>query len=191
MNMNDEKRFVRDREQRPQKGALAAAVVILLCGALGLVATEKKKKTVMTQPPSTTIEPGQTVPVSNLPVAIKISPDLLTKKKSSGCHAFSPAVKKAWANAQKSFQALSESISRFEETYAAACNECKNKTYTQQEMAAAGCLPTDTVAECSHKLFNRCVSSIQLGAAHMQLCMDILKMSETAKKLEDDFFGIK
>ncbi len=35
--------------------------------------------------------------------------------------------------------------------------QCRNEDYTQADQAAAGCSPSDTVAQCNSKLFNRCV----------------------------------
>ncbi len=37
--------------------------------------------------------------------------------------------------------------------------QCRNEDYTQADQAAAGCSPSDTVAQCNSKLFNRCVKT--------------------------------
>jgi hypothetical protein len=37
--------------------------------------------------------------------------------------------------------------------------QCRNEDYTQADQAAAGCSPSDTVAQCNSKLFSRCVKA--------------------------------
>jgi hypothetical protein len=42
-------------------------------------------------------------------------------------------------------------------SYNGQLNECLHRPYTFQEQQAAGCLPNDTVQQCSDKLLKRCI----------------------------------
>jgi hypothetical protein len=188
MKNQEKKRRAGGMVDRPGKGALAVAVVILLCGVLALTAEEKKKIVRKTQP-STSMNP--TAPVSSLPATIKLAPGELPGLISLECREFSSAVYQAWEKVKNNFEALAQRFAEQNMKYEEACMACKNKTYTQQEMAAAGCLPTDTVAQCSQKLFNRCVNSISMAAGFLLLCGNVMDMSKASKEFENAFFHTK
>ena len=157
-------------------------ITVLLCGALALAADEKKKIGLKGNAQAAASSPVQ-------PATIKLNPQHL--QMPAGCKAYSPAVYQAWKKLQKNFAALSESFANHEKKYEEACTACSNKTYSQQDMAAAGCLPTDTLAQCNQKLFNHCVNSISMSAGFLLLCGDVMKVSAAAKAMEDKFFNPK
>lgn len=162
-----------------------AVVGILLCGALALVAAEKKKIQLQTQP---TADASQPVLLRNLPATIKLDLSRLHAVKSTNCSAFSPQVYQAWENVLKCFAALKASFANYNAKHEAACEECRNKTYTQQEMTAAGCLGTDTIDQCSRKLYNKCVNSISMSAGFLLLCNDVMNLTKASQAFEAAFF---
>jgi hypothetical protein len=103
--------------------------------------------------------------------------------------ALSPAFYDAWKKLTDSYDRMVTFIPVYEEQakkYTAKCKECKNRTYTQEDMDAAGCLPSDPVVVCSQKLFRWCVGPTQTqtetaGMALFSLMGIINTSSKTAQ----------
>lgn len=113
------------------------------------------------------------------------------KLSAVGCQAFRLPVYNAMAELRNSYAALAARFAEFDRRYEQDCIACRNKTYTQQDMTAAGCLPSDTLEQCNQKLFNRCMGSISSSAGFLLLCGDVQKTAAAARELEDRFFNPK
>lgn len=120
------------------------------------------KKTPAAQPVSS---PQQVpAPVKKLPHTIKINPNDLTGLKTAEIVILSNEFYAAWKRVTDSYNAMSTLLPAYEQQsriYIAKCRECKNKSYSQQEMTLAGCAASDTVADCSKKLYRWCSASAE------------------------------
>jgi hypothetical protein len=174
-------------------------MLVLLCGAVAIAGPEKRRKT-LTLPQTTSPQTAASAErndnsgagataVKRLPGTIKINPSDLGNKGPIETKSLSPAFYAAWDRVTKSHADLSKEIPRYEErrrVYRAKFEECSHRTYSQQDMTAAGCKPTDTVAECSQKLFRWCINPYEIDAA--ALFVHLGALSKSSKTVEDEFY---
>lgn len=107
--------------------------------------------------PAVMTPPVQVLPAPKKP--IQINPAIL--------HALYPALLKTDTKAERMEleAALKDATSKEHSVYLALwyyqhhVNQCAQKQYTVEEQKQAGCLGTDTLDQCSSKLFNHCVGS--------------------------------
>jgi len=182
-------------------GKWVFVTVILLCGALAANGAEEKKKKKTSASPATsatlmmpagTVTPGGSTLAGTLPGTIKIDPKLALKGKldSRLMKNLSPAFYNALKIVKRDYNYLCMRIPQYEAAknlYLAKCKECRNRTYTQGEMAAAGCLPTDTLADCSTKLFRKCVGPYEVDILDMLVSFGSLSLHSI--KMEEEFFN--
>jgi predicted nucleic-acid-binding Zn-ribbon protein len=112
--------------------------------------------------------------IGDVPVAQR----MLSMKKS-----LSPEFYSAWKHVVELYAQVVAAIPQYEQraaAFARKCEECKNKNFTQQDMTAAGCIDSDTLAQCSEKLWNKCTqkelndfysasSSVNTSASYMEV----------------------
>ncbi len=67
--------------------------------------------------------------------------------------------------------------------YQDRAGKCSKKTYTTEDQKAAGCTGTDTLNQCSHKLFRQCVSPAQSTLAE-KFSKSRQKMLEASERLD-------
>jgi len=162
-------------------------VLVLLCAAVVLAGAEEKKKL----PRPLTTASVQAASTTGLPPTIKIDlKNLPTMKLSAEMQVLSSAFYNAWKRVEQSYNYLCARIPQFEEqmkTYRAKCQECQNKIYNQQDMAAAGCLPGDTVADCSQKLYRKCVGPYEVSI--LDMLVDFECLTTYSKKAQDEFYN--
>jgi len=167
-------------------GKYALITVLLLCGGVALAGTEEKKKIrVSTQAAITTAH------VSSLPPTIKIDMKGLPKDLKE-IKALNPAFYDAWKRVVQSYGALVALIPQFEEArrvYRAKCQECASRNYTQADMAAAGCLPSDTMGQCSAKLFRWCIAPYERGVLSLSMFVNFGALSNYSKIAEQEFYN--
>jgi hypothetical protein len=181
-------------------GKCVLVTAILLCGALAANGAEEKKKKTSASPatsatlmkPAGTVIPGGSNLSGTLPGTIKIDPKLALKGKldSKLMKHLSPAFYNAFKIVKRDYNYLCTRIPQYEAAknlYLAKCEECRNRTYTEGEMAAAGCLPTDTLADCSYKLFRKCVGPYEVDILDMLVFFGSLSLH--SKKMEEEFFN--
>lgn len=60
------------------------------------------------------------------------------------------------------FSSRSNLLNTYFGIYLSQLNECSNRPYTYQEQQAAGCLPNDTIQQCSDKLLKHCAGQYAL-----------------------------
>ena len=160
-------------------------VSVLLCAAVGLAGAEEKKK--LRQPSATA--PAKAISPSGLPATIKIDLKNLPKAKLSvEIQTLSPVFYNAWNRVKQSYTRLDSRIPQFEEQmriYRAMCQECQSKTYTQADMTAAGCLSSDTIANCSQKLYRKCVGPYEVSI--LDMLVDFECLATYGQKTRDEF----
>lgn len=131
------------------------------------------------------------VAVNKLPDTLKIHPgDLTGRRYKAETTALSPAFYAAWKGVTDSYQAMTTLIPRYEEQskiYIQKCQECKNRVFTQQDMAAAGCLPSDTVAACSQKLYRWCSAPFEPAGMFLAMDSNLRVISSSSKTAEQEF----
>ena len=112
------------------------------------------------KPPSVTIPAtGQPVAAQKLSDSIKINSNDLAGIKAAEIAVLSNAFYAAWKRVSDSCSDMSILLPAYEQqtrAYIAKCQECRNRSYSQQEMILAGCAGSDTVADCSKKLYRWC-----------------------------------
>ena len=75
---------------------------------------------------------------------------------------------------EQALSAIGDLRTRLEEfhkarsAYKRALEDCKAKSYSQQEMRAAGCVGSDTVAACSRKLLYACIMTARRPMAKLR-----------------------
>jgi hypothetical protein len=109
-----------------------------------------------------------------LPNIIKINPADLSGVKMAEISMLSDAFYAAWKRVNDSCKYTATELPMFEQQakdYIAKSQECKNKSYSQQDMNAAGCVASDTVADCSKKLYSWCMIS---NNAQIPVMLDML-----------------
>jgi hypothetical protein len=162
-------------------------VPVLLCVAVTFAGAEEKMKLHQLL----ALASVKAASPNGLPPTIKIDPKNLSKSKlSAEIHTLSPAFYSAWKRMEQCYTYLDSRIPQFEEqmrTYQAKCRECQNKTYTQADMTAAGCLPSDTIANCSQKLYRKCVGPYEVSILDMLADFECLAIY--SQKAKEEFFN--
>jgi hypothetical protein len=163
------------------------AVPVVLCAAVAFAGAKEIKKLPRTNAAASV----QAAPTTVLPPTIKIDLKNIPRTRLSlEIKSLSPAFYEAWNRVVQSYGYLVARIPQFEEQkriYLAKCRECQNKTYTQAEMAAAGCLPGDTVADCSQKLFRKCIGPYEMSI--LDMLVDFECMTTYSKKMQEEFIN--
>ncbi len=98
-----------------------------------------------------------------------------------------------WKKITDAYQLLVTLIPAYEEAakkYAAKSEECKNKSYTQEDMTAAGCQPSDSVAACSQKLFQWCTLQEHKAVdnATVSCGVNLTTLQGSSKKAWDELY---
>jgi hypothetical protein len=165
---------------------LLTVIPVLLCAAVAFAGADEKKKLARTS-----VAPAVQATASGLPPTIKIDIKNIPRTKlSAEIHSLSPAFYEAWKRVEQCCNHLCARIPQFEEqmkTYRAKCQECRDKTYTQADMAAAGCLPSDTVADCSQKLYRKCIDPYEVSI--LDMLVDFECLDTFGKKAKEEFFN--
>jgi len=98
-----------------------------------------------------------------------------------------------WKKITDAYQLLVTNIPKYEEAakkYAAKSEECKNKSYTQEDMTAAGCQPSDSVTVCSQKLFQWCTLQEHKAVdnATVSCGVNLTTLQGSSKKAWDELY---
>lgn len=166
----------------------AILMVFWLCAAVVLAGADEKKKL-----RRTTAVAVQAATPTGLPPTIKI--DLKKMPRSQvykEVKALTPAFYDAWKRVVQSYGYLVEQIPQYEEAtrvYKAKCQECAGRSYSQADMAAAGCLPGDTLEQCSAKLFRWCIAPYDKALLSLSMFVNFGALSKYSKIVEDEFYN--
>jgi hypothetical protein len=168
------------------KNELLAAYVFSLLAILGMTSTVFAVEA--SRQPSPGGVSAQPAKVRKLPAVIRIDATLFPNANKE----LTPGFYDMWKQVTDNYNIMSNKIAAFEQQakiYQKKRQECIDRNYTQADQKNAGCVDSDTLADCGTKLYKNCEKAEYEKYANLKKDMAnaIKKIDEAAGTLNQYF----